>query len=302
MDDMAGHSELGEFLRNCRARVTPETVNGLDHGGSLGGRRVPGLRREEVARLAGVSIDYYTRLEQGRHASPSEAVVEALSRVFGLDKAARAHLYDLARPARREPDQGQVQQRVRPAIHQMLASMTSNPAFLLGCRTDVLATNALARALLVDWRQMPARERNYTRWMVLSPEARMLHQDWATVAADAVGFLRLYAGRHPDDPRLKELIDELVIKSPEFRTWWNGHRVHDRTFGTKHLVHPVVGPMTIHYESLVLPGDPDQTLFIYSTDVGSRSSESMQLLAKRAGQDGRSLEAADARLPDPAPA
>lgn len=291
MDGMAGHSELGEFLRNCRARMTPETIGLLDHG-SLGGRRVPGLRREEVARLAGVSIDYYTRLEQGRHASPSEAVLDALSRVFDLDNAARAHLFDLARPVRRATGQDHVPQRVRPAIHQMIASMGGNPAFLLGCRTDVLAANALARTLLVDWRRLPARERNYTRWMLLSAEARRIHQDWPSVAADAVGNLRLYAGRHPDDPRLEALVDELIAGSAEFRSWWHGHRVHDRTHGTKQLVHPIVGPMTVHYEALLLPGDPDQTLFIYSTDPGSPSSESMRLLAGYAEQAYRASETA----------
>ncbi|MEU8080952.1 helix-turn-helix transcriptional regulator [Catellatospora citrea] len=291
---MAGRSELGEFLRTCRARVSPETIGLLDQSGSVGGRRVPGLRREEVARLAGVSIDYYTRLEQGRHASPSEAVVEALSRVFSLDRAARAHLFDLARPARREPAHDHAQQRVRPAVHQMIASMAGNPAFLLGCRTDVLAANALARALLVDWRQLPVRERNYTRWMLLAPEARAVHDDWPSVAADAVGNLRLYAGRHPEDTRLAELVDELTAASPEFRTWWNGHRVQDRTYGTKQLTHPLAGPMTIHYEALVLPGDPDQTLFIYSTDPGSRSTANMRLLAMYAGQEGNGPEAADA--------
>ncbi|MDQ0370864.1 helix-turn-helix transcriptional regulator [Catenuloplanes indicus] len=267
---MDHRSALGEFLRACRAATEPEDVGQ--------GRRVRGLRREEVAQLAGVSVDYYTRLEQGRHTSPSDAVIDALSRVFRLDAAGHAHLADLAKPARR-PAERLPAQKVRPAMQQMIASMTEHPAFIVGRRTDILAANPLARALLADWPALPPRERNYTRWVFLDPAARDLFTDWRTVAADVVGTLRLYAGRHPDDVRLNELVGELTIKSAEFRTWWNGHRVHERTHGTKHLLHPAVGPITIRYEALALPGDPDQTLFIYNTDPGSPSHDNMKLLA-----------------------
>ncbi|MFD6564265.1 helix-turn-helix transcriptional regulator [Micromonospora profundi] len=277
---MARRTELGDFLRKCRADTTPEAAGFVEQSG----RRVRGLRREEVAQLAGVSVDYYTRLEQGRHTSPSEAVLDALARVFRLEAAARAHLADLARPARHRT--GEVPgQRVRPAMHQLIASMVDHPAFVVGRRTDVLASNLLARTLLTDWPRLPQRERNYTRWVLLDPAAREVYTDWATVAADVVGTLRLYAGRFPDDPQLNELVGELTIKSPQFRTWWDNHRVHERTHGTKRMTHPAVGPITIRYEALTLPGDDDQTLFVYNTDPGSSSHDNMRLLALWATQN-----------------
>jgi transcriptional regulator with XRE-family HTH domain len=272
---MGGRNELGEFLRRCRANVSPDAV-GLHV--TAPGRRVRGLRREEVAQLAGVSVDYYTRLEQGRHTSPSESVVDALARALELDAAGRAHLADLAQAGHRPAERPQVQ-RVRPAVHQMLNSLIDQPAFVLGRRTDVLASNPLANALITDWNAKPARERNYIRWMFLDPAARDIHLDWNSVAADVVGTLRLDAGRHPDDVLLNQLVGELTIKSPEFRTWWNDHRVHERTHGTKRLQHPAVGPITIHYEALALPGDTDQTLFIYTTEPGSTSEDNLRLLA-----------------------
>ena len=272
---MTGQSKLGEFLRACRANTTPEAA-GIDPGPVS--RRVRGLRREEVALLAGVSVDYYTRLEQGRHSTPSASVVEALGRALGLDTAGRAHLADLARAVRR-PRERPRPQRVRPAVRQLVASLVDHPAFIVGRRTDVLASNALARALMVDWDALPPRERNYTRWMVLDPAARTAYPDWESVAADVVGTLRLDAGRHPDDPQLNELVGELTIKSPEFRRWWEDHRVHERTHGTKRMRHPEIGDITISYEGLALPGDPDQTLFVYSTAPGSPSADNLRLLA-----------------------
>ncbi|MDW5330198.1 helix-turn-helix transcriptional regulator [Plantactinospora sp. KLBMP9567] len=278
---MAGRTDLGDFLRKCRADTTPEMAGIPGYPGQTG-RRVRGLRREEVAQLAGVSVDYYTRLEQGRHSSPSEGVLDALGRVFRLDAAARAHLADLARPVRRHATP-MPPQRVRPAMHQMIASMDL-PAFVVGRRTDVLASNTLARALLTDWTRLPPRHRNYTRWVFLDPTAREAFLNWPTVAAEVVGTLRLYAGRFPDDPLLNELVGELTIKSREFRTWWNGHQVYERTHGTKHMVHPAVGPITIQYEALALPGDEEQTLFIYTTAPGSTSHDNLRLLALWANQ------------------
>ncbi|BCY10679.1 helix-turn-helix transcriptional regulator [Actinoplanes sp. L3-i22] len=267
-------TDLGDFLRRCRAGLTPEAA-GLP--GPSSGRRVRGLRREEVARLAGVSTDYYTRLEQGRHASPSTAVVEALARVFRLDPAACGHLADLARPVRRQPRQPQTQ-RVRPAMRQFIASMTGHPALILGRRTDVLAANDLARALLTDWTLLPPAQRNYTRWIFLDPAAREMFVDWAAVAAESVGTLRLYAGRNPDDLRLGELVKELKEKSPEFGTWWTAHQVHERTHGFKRMNHPAVGPITLHFEAMTLSGDAEQTLFVYHTDPGSPSQDNLRLL------------------------
>ncbi len=279
---MAEPKELGQFLRACRANARLEEIAPpFDEPRAV--RRVAGLRREEVAQLAGVSVDYYTRLEQGRYTTPSEAVLDALARALGLDAAARRHLADLARPAR-HPAERVTAQRVRPALRQMLASLVDHPAFIVGRRTDILAANDLACALMTDWKQVPARHRNYTRWLFLDPQAREVFLDWQTIAAEAVSALRLDAGGHPDDPLLNELVGELTIKSPEFRAWWGGRQVHERTYGTKRLHHPAIGAITIHFEAFVLPGDPDQTLFVYSTDPGSRSHDNVRLLASWAAQ------------------
>ncbi|GIF21031.1 transcriptional regulator with XRE-family HTH domain [Actinoplanes tereljensis] len=282
---------LGDFLRKCRADLSPAAV-GID--GYQPGRRVRGLRREEVAQLAGVSVDYYTRLEQGRHTSPSAAVIDALARVFQLDAAARAHLADLAHPTRRRVSPAPAQ-RVRPAMQQLVASLTEHPALILGRRTDILASNALARALMT-------RERNYARWIFLDPAAREIFLDWPTVAAEVVGTLRLYAGRNPDDDRLDQLVEELTTKNPDFRTWWSGHQVHERTNGTKRMTHPAVGPITLRYEALALPGDDEQVLFLYHPDPGSSSHDNLRLLAlltaagpNQAGGGARSAGSAEPR-------
>lgn len=282
---MTGHTTLGEFLRQCRADTTPQSAGVPDRPG----RRVQGLRREEVAHLAGMSVDYYTRLEQGRHTSPSTSVLDALATVFGLDAAARAHLADLARPARGRPVDSPPQ-RVRPAMQQLLASLSDHPALVLGRRTDVLASNALARALTTDWPRLPGPRRSYARWVLLDPAARAAYLDWETVAAEVVGTLRLYAGRHPEDARMHALVDELTAASPEFRSWWDAHQVYERTHGVKRMVHPEVGPVTVRYEALVLPGDDDQVLFVYHADPGSRSHDNLRLLGLVAAQ-----RAADAR-------
>ncbi|WP_432571094.1 helix-turn-helix transcriptional regulator [Kineococcus sp. SYSU DK005] len=267
-------NDLGDFLRSRRAAAAPDAA-GLP---VAAGRRVQGLRREEVAQLAGLSVDYYARLEQGRHASPSRAVVEALARALGLDAAARAHLHDLAGPSAPRTERPAVQ-RVRPAVHQLLDSLGDHPAFVLGRRTDVLASNALARALLSDWDALPTRQRNYVRWLLLDPAARTLFPDWEVLAAEAVGTLRLDAGRHPGDPRLNSLVGELTIGCPEFGRWWSDRRVHERTHGTKRVHHPVVGEVTIRFEALALSGEEDQTLFVYSTEPGSASADNLRLLS-----------------------
>jgi transcriptional regulator with XRE-family HTH domain len=274
--DMAG-GELGEYLKALRARTRPEDV-GLPPAGV--NRRVPGLRREELAQLAGVSVDYYTRLEQGRHQHPSHSVIEAVATALRLDDAERAHLINLAGDGVRDrPRPGSRAQRVRPELLDLMDGLTGHPAFVVGRRTDVLAANALARALIADWHAMPARERNYVRWLVLAPEARSLYPDWPTVAAEAVGTLRLDAGRYPDDPATRQLVGELAMTSEDFRRWWADHRVVERSHGTKRMRHPVVGELEIHYEAMNLPGDPDQTLFLYTTRAGSPSRDAMRLLS-----------------------
>ncbi|MEU6744372.1 helix-turn-helix transcriptional regulator [Streptosporangium sandarakinum] len=269
-------NELADFLRSRRARLTPDRA-GLAHDGRA--RRVPGLRRDEVARLAGVSTEYYTRLEQGRAGNPSPEVVESLARALQLDLAEREHLTDLlARPtpARRAPVGPQ---RVRPGLHLMLQTLEHVPAFVLGRRTDVLAANRLARAVLTDFDALPVPQRNLTRYYLLDPDARDRVGDWARIAAETVAILRLEAGRHPHDRRLADLVGELTLRSPEFSTWWNDHRVLRRTHGTKRYHHPVVGDLHFAYESFQLPDDPDQTLCVYNAEPGSTTAESLRLLS-----------------------
>lgn len=242
-------------------------------------RRVPGLRRDEVARLAGVSTEYYTRLEQGRAGTPSPEVVEALARALQLDLAEREHLTDLLvrhAPARRTPASPQ---RVRPGLHLVLKTLEHVPAFILGRRTDVLAANRLARAVLTDFDALPVPQRNLARYYLLDPDARDRVGDWPQIAAETVAVLRLEAGRYPHDRRLADLVGELTLRSPEFSTWWNDHRVLRRTHGTKHYHHPVVGDLHFAYESFQPPGDSDQTLCVYTTEPGSPTAEALRLLS-----------------------
>jgi transcriptional regulator with XRE-family HTH domain len=245
-----------------------------------GQRRVPGLRREEIATLAGVSTDYYVRLEQGRNISASDEVLDALARALQLDETERLHLHDLAkqRPVRQSTPPPQ---RVRPGVRTLLDSL-AQPAFVLGRRTDVLATNRLARALLTDFDAMPEGERNHARWLFLDPLARELYGDWETVARENVAILRMDAGRHPDDARLSALIGELSMKSPEFARWWADHDVLVRGHGTKRYLHSVVGEIEIRYEALRL-ADADQTLFVYSVEPESASAKALALLDSWSG-------------------
>lgn len=268
--------ELGEFLRARRALVSP--------GGDGGARRrVPGMRREEVAALAGISTDYYTRLEQGRHRRPSESVLQALAEALGLEEPATRHLFDLARavaaPARTAPDA--TVQRVRPSLHRLLASFTEHPAFVRGRRTEVLAMNRLAALLLTDFPARPARERSLVRWAFLDPQARQRYVDWEKIASSMVGTLRLDSGRHPHDPLLDRLVEELVSHSEQFRAWWADHRVVERRDGIKRLDHPLVGRLDICYEALEVTGEVDQTLFVYTTAPGSESETKLRALAAR---------------------
>ena len=269
--------ELSDFLRRARGRVDPFRA-GLPADGRV--RRVPGLRREEVALLAGVSTDYYTRLEQGRPISPSSEVVVAVARALSLDEAGRAHLrHLLGTPRRSGPSRPPQVQRVRPGLRQFLDDLDGQPALILGRGAEVLASNRLARALFTDFDRLPAVERNYARWILLSPEARELFLDWSEQARTAVETLRLAHGSHPGDRGIADLVALLLERSPEFAEWWAEHGVYQRTHGRKHLRHPVVGDLVVDYETMLLPGDPDQTVFIFTTEPGSSSRAALQLLA-----------------------
>ncbi|WP_307867800.1 helix-turn-helix domain-containing protein [Umezawaea beigongshangensis] len=269
--------ELADFLRRARGQVDPLRA-GLPPDGRA--RRVPGLRREEVALLAGVSTDYYARLEQGRRITPSPAVVEAIGRALGLDAAGRAHLDDLIGPtSARAPRRARAVQRVRPGLHQLLDALDGEPALVLGRRTDVLAANRMAAALFTDFDALPPAQRNYARWMFLDEDARSLFADWPDQARAAVESLRFEVGRAPGDSTATALVAELRERSAEFDRWWEQHRVHQRTHGSKRLRHPLVGDLTVEYETLVPPGDPDTTLYVYTARAGSPSRQALDLLA-----------------------
>ncbi|MGT2463220.1 helix-turn-helix transcriptional regulator [Sinomonas atrocyanea] len=271
---MGQSAEFGRFLRAMRGRLSPEEA-GLP---TAGARRVPGLRREEIALMAGVSTDYYTRLEQGRNIHPSRSVVDAVARALRLDEGERAHMVDLLEHcalSRRTPVP---QETVRPALRQLLASVGSVPALVLGRRTDVLAGNRLAFLLLADFPAMPVGERNLTRWMILDPAARELFTDWHAVAAEAAGALRVDIGRHPNDPQANQLVGDLAVHSEEFRQWWAGHRVVTTHAGTLRLRHPVVGDLELSFEDLAPRHDPDQTLRVFTAAPGSASADSLALL------------------------
>lgn len=277
---MGQSAEFGKFLKAMRSRLSPEDIGA---GPASGARRVPGLRREEVARLAGVSTDYYVRLEQGRNIHPSRTVLDSVSRALRLSSSEHAHMMDLLENCAASPrSAGQPAQGVRPALRHLLEAVGDVPAMVLGRRSDVLAGNRLAFELFTDFPALPAAERNLTRWLILDPAARELFRDWKTVAAEAAGALRLDVGRHPNDAQANHLVGELAVHSEHFRQWWAGHRVASRSAGTVRLHHPAVGDLELNFESLVLPDDPDQTLRIYSARPGSPSSDALALLGSLA--------------------
>jgi transcriptional regulator with XRE-family HTH domain len=266
--------DLGDFLRSRRARIQPEEVGLPSHGR----RRVPGLRREEVAQLAGVSVDYYIRLEQGRGPSVSDAVLDAVARVLRLDETEHAYLRTVARPGKdtkraRHP----AGPRVRPGVQLLLDGMGTTPAFVLGRRMDVLAWNALGDAVNGFSALAPA-ERNVPRQVFLDPAAEDFYPDWAAVAAQTVANLRIDAGHHPDDPRMAALIGELSLKSADFRRLWADHEVKECAYGVKRIQHPVAGLLTLPYETLTVPTAPDQTVVAYTPERGSETAERLALL------------------------
>ncbi|RAM38031.1 helix-turn-helix domain-containing protein [Arthrobacter globiformis] len=267
--------EFGKFLKAMRSRLKPEEAGITDGAGA---RRVPGLRREEIARLAGVSTDYYTRLEQGRNIHPSRAVLDSVARALRLDAGEQAHMMNLMEHCAESARSALPVQAVRPALRQLLEAVGDVPALVLGRRTDVLAGNRMAFLLFADFPELPASERNLTRWLILDPRARELFRDWKTVAAEAAGALRVDVGRHPNDARANQLVGELAVHSEHFRQWWAGHRVATRSAGSVRLHHPAVGDLELHFENLVLPNDADQVLRVYSAPQGSPSADALTLL------------------------
>ncbi|MYS83888.1 helix-turn-helix transcriptional regulator [Embleya scabrispora] len=270
-------AEISEFLRNRRARLRPEDV-GLT-GATGRHRRVPGLRREELAQMAGVSVAYLTRLEQGRGHNVSEEVLDAIARALRLTDAEAEYLDHLVRCQRRRRTTPPRQQQVRGALRGLLSSLAGVPAYVTGQRSDILAWNPMAAALFGDWDRLPPRERNWARLVFLRPDQRRLFVDWEAKAADIVGALRLDAGCHPDDPQLSTLVGELSVKSEEFRCLWARHDVREQHHGTIRLHHPLVGDLSLSFESLRLPDDSEQSLTMYHAEPGSTTAENLRLPA-----------------------
>ncbi|QJS99823.1 helix-turn-helix transcriptional regulator [Streptomyces asoensis] len=266
--------ELGDFLKTRRAELSPRTVGLPD---TRTPRRVPGLRREEVAQLAAISTDYYIRLEQGRM-QPSAPVLQSLVRVLHLSDDQRDYVFELAgkandRPLRRSG------QKVQPQLRRLLDDLAATPAIVLGRRMDILAWNALGAALVTDFSLIPEKKRNYVRLLFTDPAMKQLYPDWERVAGTAVAQLRMEAARYPQDPRLTALVGELSVQDDDFRTWWGGHHVAALNVGTKTLHHPIAGELTLDWDTLTASTDPEQQLVVWTAEPHTPSHDGLRLLA-----------------------
>ena len=264
------------FLRSRRSRLSPENAGLTAWGGS---RRVKGLRREEVALLAGVSVEYYVRLERGNLGGASQAVLDAVADALQLDEAERAHLHDLARTSStRVGSRRQPRPTVRPQVQWLLDSMTDTAAYVRNARIDILATNTLGRALYAPVFEMPGKP-NVARFVFLDPRSKDFFIEWPKVAGEAAALLRTLAGENPYDQGLTELVGELSTRSETFRTLWAAHDVRQHRTGVKRFHHPLVGDMTLSYESMEITADPGSRLNAYVAEPGSPSAEAFNLLA-----------------------
>jgi transcriptional regulator with XRE-family HTH domain len=271
-------NEIRDFLTSRRARITPEQAGLPAYGGN---RRVAGLRREEVALLAGVSIDYYVRLERGRAPGASASVLEGIARALQLDEAERAHLFDLARaaaPAAPQAPRRPARQQVRPSVQRILDALTA-PAYVRNARSDILAANRLGAAMFAPVFSSPARPANNARFLFLDPAAHAFYPEWERQAQDVVAMLRTEAGRAPHDKALSNLIGELSTRSEDFRVWWAAHNVRFHRTGTKRFHHPVVGNLILTYEALDLAADAGLRISAYTAEPGTPSDDALRLLA-----------------------
>lgn len=278
------NTPLGEFLRSRRSRIKPEDVGVV----SYGRRRVPGLRREELAQLAGVSATYYTRLEQGQSNRASESVIESLARALNLTDDERAHLHNLARPAPEHQARPTRPAMAAKGVKALLAAVGDVPALVIGVRHEILAWNRLGHLLLAGHLEFTAPERpsdrpNLTRMLFLDPHHRDLYARWEQEARCSVAALRLVAGAHKEDRELADLIGELCVKSPEFGTWWSKHPVANHVSGTKRFHHPEVGEVELRFETLLVPDGSGQRVLMYHAEPGSPSEVAMRLLRESAG-------------------
>jgi len=268
--------DAAEFLRSRRARLSPEDA-GLPAWG--GNRRVKGLRREEVAMLAGVSVEYYVRLERGNLGGASQSVLDSVANALQLDEAERAHLHDLARTSSTRVAAGRPARRtVRPPVQWLLDSMTDTAAYVRNARIDILATNTLGRALYAPVFEMPGRP-NIARFVFLDPRSQEFFLEWPKVAGESAALLRTLAGENPYDQGLTELVGELSTRSDLFRTLWAAHDVRQHRTGIKRFHHPLVGEMTLSYESMALTADPGLRLNSYVAEPASPSAQAFSLLA-----------------------
>ncbi|WP_426997900.1 helix-turn-helix transcriptional regulator [Pseudarthrobacter sp. N5] len=294
---MDNPNETREFLATRRAKITPAQAGLPDYGGT---RRVAGLRRGEVAMLAGVSVEYYTRMERGSLAGVSESVLEAVARALQLNEAEQAHLHDLARtasPASRPRRRPRPAQSVRAGVQLTLNAITNAPAFVRNGRIDILAANPLGYALYSEMYVSPARPANHARFIFLDDRSRSFYPDWERAANDTVAILRTEAGRDPYDRGLSDLVGELSTRSEEFRTRWAAHNVRQHYTGLKHLHHPVVGELHLMYEAMDVSADAGMSLLVYNAEPGSPSEDALRLLASWAAtnQAGNQTDAAPSR-------
>lgn len=275
---MTNSDEVQEFLTSRRARITPEQAGLPAYGGN---RRVKGLRREEVAMLAGLSVDYYTRLERGNLSGASDSVLESLARALHLDDAETSHLYDLARAADVAPRARRKRSptTVRPSLQRVIDAIVTAPAWVRNDRGDVLAANELGRALYLDLMAEEVQPPNNSRFTFLNPKAREFYANWEQAADDIVAILRQAAGRNPYDRDLTDLVGELSTRSEEFRTRWARHDVRYHRTGRKRIHHPIVGDLDLAFEALELPGEPGLRVNVYIADPGTPSEDALTLLA-----------------------
>jgi transcriptional regulator with XRE-family HTH domain len=283
---MDSRAEIHEFLTSRRARITPERAGLPAYGGN---RRVTGLRREEVALLAGVSIDYYVRLERGNLSGVSDSVLDGLARALQLDEAERDHLYDLARTATPAPRRRTVTtERVADTVQQVLDAISDAPAWVRNARHDMLAANPLARALYSPVINFAAGATpNTARFIYLDPSAPEFFTDWDRAADDIAAMLRSEAGRNPHDKKLVQLIGELSTRSEVFRTRWAAHNVRFHRTGQKLMHHPVVGALSLNFEAMELPSHPGLTMLVYTAPAGTPAADSLRILASLVATDDR---------------
>ena len=271
-------TEIREFLTSRRGNLTPDQA-GIT---AYGARRVPGLRRSELAALAGVSVEYYTRIERGNLSGVSDNVIEAIAGALKLDDAERAHLFDLARasqPAATTRRRRATRQQVRPNVQWVLDSITGAAAFVSNGSHDILAANQLGEALWSPLYANVDRPVNSARYLFLDPTAREMYPDWERIANETVAIMRRTAGADPRDRRLSELVGELSMRSEEFRTRWASHNVRFHNTGTKRFMHPLVGELTLNFERFDLAAENGLTMFTYTAEPGTRSAEGLDLLA-----------------------